>query len=105
MENTDSSLVPQRTFGNVKNGIAFDKYSLPLENTKTIVIPENAQIEIHSKDTIQIFSKKRLGFAGHPPSPISIEKGRDFIGFATQREDQKLIILMGNGTLISKAPV
>jgi hypothetical protein len=90
---TPDSVVFSQKFGNVENGSAYDKAAVELGDFATVILPDNATVRQEGEGKkLQIYMKKTLGFAGHPPEPMSIKHARNHMGCAVQVEKAALVI-------------
>ncbi len=72
---------------------AFDQAALDTEKYKKVILPDTAEIRREEKGTeLQVFMKKTLGFAGHPPEAMSIRTARKHMGCAVREEDGSLVL-------------
>jgi hypothetical protein len=77
----------------VENGSAYDKAALDISAYKKVVVPNDAEVKISKgEQRLQIFMKKTLSFAGHPPEPMSIRTARKNMGCAVKAEEESLVI-------------
>ncbi len=86
---SDSSVVPRqgkRISENVENGLVYDKATVKLEGTRTLHVPENAEVQFGDVPHVQIYMAKSLSFAGHPPAPIQLVHVRANMGMAMKIE-------------------
>lgn len=73
----------------VQNGIVYDKATIAIADISKLIVPENAQIVLdETAKEITIAMEKTLGFAGHPPKPITLEHVRQYMGCATKTVDK-----------------
>ena len=78
---------------NVENGAAYDRASVELGVTRTVVVPGTAIVrQTAESGPIRLFMEKRLGFVGHPTELWSIRESRKNMGCAMIVEGDKLVI-------------
>lgn len=93
----------------ITNGVLRETARLDVSDYVSIVVPETATVE-RGKQTscVEILLEKELAFRGHPPSPVHIERARDYFGAAYKREDDALVLATygestGNGLTMEAA--
>jgi hypothetical protein len=92
-QETPDSVVLSRKFENVENGSAYDKAAVELGDFAKVILPDDATVRQEGEGKkLQIYMKKTLGFAGHPPEPMSIKHARNHMGCAVQLEKTALVI-------------
>lgn len=91
--NFDRSIVLTGQFGKVENGSAFDKATVDLGKCTNVIVPDNAEVRRQgTANEFQVFMKKTLGFAGHPPERMSIRVVRKYMGCAVKVEGDSLML-------------
>jgi hypothetical protein len=91
--NLDPSIEVSERFGIVENGSAYDRAAVDLGGAKTIVLPHDAIVRRAGEPgRVQLFMKKTMAFAGHPPEPMSIQGTRKNMGCAVKAEAEELLV-------------
>jgi len=89
----DPSIVLSTPFGTIENGTAYDKAAVAIGPYKKLILPKNAAIRAEGEvDELQVYMRKTLSFAGHPPEPMSIRTARKNMGCAVKSEGDALIL-------------
>lgn len=66
------AVAPASAFGGTWNGSVFERASLRRAAGTKLVVPSHAVVELGAPaGTIELYVEKHLGFAGHPPQPIT----------------------------------
>jgi len=89
----DASVVPGDAFGDVENGSAYDAAVVDTGGAKKLVVPNSAEVRQEGEaGKIQIFMRKTLSFAGHPPAAMKIKQWRNNMGCAKKTDNDSLQI-------------
>jgi len=77
----------------VENGSVFDRAAVKIGTSKMLVLPHDAIIRRKgAPGEVQLFMKKTLEFAGHPPEPMSVRDARRNMGCAVKVDGHDLLI-------------
>lgn len=91
----DPSLVlkPAAPSADVENGSAYERAEFSLGTAKRLAVPVDAEVvEQGTGPAIQLFLRKTLSFAGHPPEKMSIRTGRNNFGCASRLDGDALVV-------------
>lgn len=91
VNNLDESIVPHSSPApnpKVQNGDVYDKAMLKAADIKTLIVPDNANVERTGADgAIELYVHKTQSFGGHPSEPMTLEDARKKMGCATRAYD------------------
>ncbi len=74
----------------VENGIAYERGSLDIGGTRTVVLPEDAVVRrCQTEGRVELYIAKTFGFLGHPSKPMSIRVERETMGCAVKADGRR----------------
>jgi hypothetical protein len=77
----------------VENGTVYDRARIDAQGVVKVVFPKDAIVRhTHAPEAIQLFMAKQLQFFGHPPAPINLRSARAYLGCATRKDGQALLV-------------
>lgn len=80
-------------FGDIINGVAYDRAKLNSKLAESYVFPDNALIQVSADlKHIDLFIGKVLHCVGHPPDPLSVYDARKAMGLAYQVVDKEVVV-------------